>query len=486
MSDYKINFDKAESAQFRRANLDTKKKCVFWTLRINNPSDDEFATILTFVEEECKEGAVSGIETGKNKDNPHIHVIMRLQKDMTQSALAKKIGIFTGKIHPTEYCLQPVYGNWADAYNYTIKGAENGLEPVLIKISESRSVIANRKEEKKTETDEQIDALCKEFGVDTNEKTAVKYKQLLKKGCNKKVLDDLMVGMAASSIGKAAAKEFGLDDLEAREVDVLLSLWFYGSPGCGKTELINMLYPGCYQKARTTDGFNGYRFDSFDENENPHQVVWFDEVDTPYGLLNMLGKNNKGLETVKQVFGDAPYPVDMKYSDQIMVRPKLTIVTANIIIDKILQRIKDASNPNSACYNKDFFGNEDDSIFALLRRIERYHVTPEFLEEVYGLKKMNRNKYGLGGLFCIHHIEDINKEFTESLVKYATKKIDFVQMYKNGCAIRRKYRNLAIQHLEQYKWKSPSQIIDEKKDFKFIDENGADAFVEKMMKNLWA
>lgn len=291
-----------------------------WDARFNVPTDEDLDVIVAAVKNEVQGGKfryvmISGVEVGTRPFQDdylirHVHVAMVYNNRVSKSAILKNLGVKQGN----GYYLVP--RNRALPYSGWIK------------------------HHKKTETKVSPESLCLyEYGVLPTDKT-VADAQVTKRSDEekKRKLDEIIIemkGMIENGEDEQAFKKFPRNYLTYGEKlksmiyqrrDFFKTngdphLWVYGTPGTGKSLILQIVYPEYYNKSLDTKFF-----DRFDEKTHTHVLL----QDVDHGAVEKLG-----MQFFKSVCDEAGHPIDQKYKTPQIVRLCI-LVTSNFTIDDVI------------------------------------------------------------------------------------------------------------------------------------------------------
>lgn len=296
-----------------------------WDARFNlggNPgdlaTDTYLASIEAAIKHEFDEGKmryalVGGIELGEKPYQGdykchHVHVALIFGNRVSKSAILKNLGI----IGSYGYYLVPrnrnlPYSGWKNHHS---------------------------KEESKINPTSRIRLELGELPKDVVEKQFVKRSDEEKK----RKLDDILIemrGMLDKGQDEDAFKKFPRNYLQYGEKikalllqkrDAFLAngdphIWLQGTPGSGKSAILQVVYPDYYNKS-----LQNRFFDLYDPKVHKHMLL----QDVDYDTVERLG-----VQFLKTICDEAGFPIDQKYKSPQMTRT-VVLVSSNFTIADVV------------------------------------------------------------------------------------------------------------------------------------------------------
>ena len=291
-----------------------------WDARVNVPTTDYLTTLTTNIRDEHAKGKfkyilIGGVEIGTRPTQndyqcKHVHIAAIFHNRCSKSAIIKNWGIVEGH----GYYLVPrnrelPYSGWR---NHHIKDFskvssecvifEAGEIPKDIKTRERVECSENEKKRKLDEILIDIRTLVEE-GKDTEAWT--KYPR-----------NYLTYGEKIKALVTQKRDFFQ----KKRHPNI----WLHGSPGSGKTAILNFIYPDYYKK-NLTNKF----FDLFDPKIHTHVIL---------EDLDMEAIERLGLNFIKTICDEAGFPIDQKYKTPQLIQTTC-LVTSNFTIPSIINNM---------------------------------------------------------------------------------------------------------------------------------------------------
>ena len=135
-------------------------------------------------------------------------------------------------------------------------------------------------------------------------------------------------------------------------------IWLYGTPGSGKSAILNYIYPKYYKK----NLYNKF-FDLYDDKIHTHIML----EDLDHEAVDKLSTN-----FIKTLCDEAGFAIDQKYKTPQLTRSTI-LVTSNFTLPQIIHQSEEAN----------VFGKEE-NLKALLRRF--WHIDAREFMRVLGVK----------------------------------------------------------------------------------------------------
>jgi len=332
-----------------------------WDARFNVPTDADLELLLASVNAEFQGGKyryvlVSGLEIGTKPFQPdylirHVHVAMVFINRVSKSSILKNLQVKQN----LGYYLVPrnkslPYSGWVSHHKKAeskISGDgaplfEAGLCPTD-RTDVSAQITKRSEGEKKRKLDDII----------------IEMKELIENGKDEEAFTKfprnyLTYGEKLKSIIHQRRDFFQSNGNP--------HIWLYGSPGTGKSAVLQIIYPDYYNKNLDTKFFD--RFDS-----KIHTHVLLQDVD--HGTVERLGP-----QFLKSICDEAGYPVDQKYKTPQIER--LTIlVTSNFTIRDVMPEDMPGRRENLQAMERRFFiVNVRDLLPVLgIKLLSKYEIT---------------------------------------------------------------------------------------------------------------
>lgn len=310
-----------------------------WDARFNVPTDADLELLLAQVNSEFQAGKyryvlVSGLEIGTKPFQPdylirHVHVAMVFINRVSKSSILKNLQVkqnlgyylvprnkslpYSGWVNHHKKAESKISGDGAPLY-------EAGQCPVD-KTDVSAQVTKRSENEKKRKLDDII----------------IEMKEMIENGQDDEAFKKfprnyLTYGEKLKSIIHQRRDFF--------QANGNPHIWLHGSPGTGKSAILQIIYPDYYNKNLDTKFFD--RFDS-----KIHTHVLLQDVD--HGTVERLGP-----QFLKSICDEAGYPVDQKYKTPQIER--LTIlVTSNFTIRDVMPEDMPGRRENLQAMERRFF-----------------------------------------------------------------------------------------------------------------------------------
>ena len=300
-----------------------------WDCRFNVPTDEDLMVLTNAITAEAEAGKfkyvlIGGVEIGDEQYRDdylikHVHVAAIFNNRVTKASILKNWKIKQG----LGYYLVPrnralPYKGWYEHHTKTkINGTrviyEYGVLPTDTQSGEDNALTTKRSSEEK-----------------------------------KRKLDDIIIemkGMIENNQEDEAFKKFPrnyltygerIKSMIVQKRDFLKTngdphIWLYGTPGCGKSAILQVIYPKYYDK----------KLDSkFMELYNPtyHTHVLLQDVD--HNAVEKLG-----VQFLKTICDEAGFPVDQKYKSCQLARTTV-LVTSNFTLSDVLPEDMKGRNEN--------------------------------------------------------------------------------------------------------------------------------------------
>lgn len=330
-----------------------------WDARFNVPTDEDLNNLITAVEEQVRQSKlryvlVSGLELGTRPYQDdylirHVHLALIFNNRVSKSAVLKNLQIKQGN----GYYLVPrnrayPYSGW-------------------------------RKHHTKTDTKVDEDVLfLYEYGQlppDREEKTDIVKRS---DGEKKRKLDEIIIEMKAdieAGNEDEAFRKFPRNYLTYGEkIKAMITqkrdffktngdphIFLTGSPGDGKSALMQIIYPLYYNK-----NLDSRFFDLFKPEYHTHMLL----QDLDHAVVEKLG-----VQFLKTICDEAGFPVDQKYKTPQLARTTV-LVTSNFTLADILPEDMKGRNENLKALHRRFWCiNIRDFLRALnLKLLSKYEI----------------------------------------------------------------------------------------------------------------
>ena len=310
-----------------------------WDARFNVPTPSDVDLLVANVKAEAAAGKfkyalVSGVEIG---DRPyqndyllrHVHVALVYNNRVTKSSIMKNLGVKQGN----GYYLVPrkreySYSGWRKHHTKT----ETKVNPDTLFLYEygelpadknsPEAQVAKRSEtEKKRKLDEII----------------VEMKSLIEEGKDEEAFTKFPRNYLTYGEKLKAIIHQRRDFFKSNGNP---HVWLMGNPGTGKSALLQVVYPGYFNKNLDTKFFDRY-------DEKVHTHVLLQDVD--HQTVEKLG-----VQFFKSICDEAGYPIDQKYKTPQICR--LTVlVSSNFGIHDVLPEDLKGRNENLVALRRRFF-----------------------------------------------------------------------------------------------------------------------------------
>lgn len=328
-----------------------------WDARFNVPTDEDLNTLLTAVQSEVNAGKfryvlVSGVEVGTRPFQDdylirHVHCCLVYNNRVTKSSILKNLAVKQGN----GYYLVPrkrefPYTGWKAHHTKAetkldsskLSLYEYGVLPTDKPTAEAQ-VTKRSDEEKKRKLDDII----------------VEMRQLIEDGKEEESFrkfprNHLTYGE------KIKAMIMQKRDFFKTKGDP--HIWLTGTPGTGKSALLQVIYPDYYNKNLENRFFDRYL-------DGKHSHVLLQDVD--HNVMEKLG-----VQFFKSICDEAGYPIDAKYKTPQIARLTILVSSNFTIEDVVPEELK----------------GRHENVLALKRRF--WEVNIRDLLPILGLKLLNK------------------------------------------------------------------------------------------------
>lgn len=332
-----------------------------WDARFNVPTADDLASLLACIKSEDALGKfrfvlVSGVEIGTRPFQPdylirHVHVCMLFANRVTKSAILKNLNIKQGN----GYYLVPrkkdlPYSGWKKHHSKQ----ETKVDPTSLILYESGTlpqdkpsaeaqVMKRSDEEKKRKLDDII----------------IEMKTMIENGEEKEAFHKfprnyLTYGEKIKSMIHQRRDFF--------QTQGNPHIWLTGSPGSGKSAVMQVIYPDYFNKNLDTKFFDRY-------DEKTHSHVLLQDVD--HQSIEKLG-----VQFFKSICDEAGYPIDQKYKTPQICR-LCVLITSNFTINDVMPEDLKGRTENLIAMRRRFWEiNVRDLLPILgLKLLSKYEIT---------------------------------------------------------------------------------------------------------------
>lgn len=331
-----------------------------WDARFNVPTDEDLRTLLDAVKCEVDAGRfryclVSGVEIGTRpfQDDyliKHVHLCLVYNNRVTKSSILKNLKVKQGN----GYYLVPrkrefPYSGWKTHHT-------------------------------KSETKLNPDILCLyEYGVLPVDKTNVENQVAPRSAEEKKrKLDDIIVEMRQlieEGRDEESFKKFPRNHLTYGEkIKAMVMqkrdffktkgdphIWLWGTPGTGKSAILQVIYPEYYNKNLDNRFFDRYL-------DGKHSHVLLQDVDH-----NVM--ENLGVQFFKSICDEAGYPIDAKYKTPQIARLTVLISSNFTISDVVPEDLKGRNENIQALHRRFWLVNVKDLLPILgVKLLSKYEI----------------------------------------------------------------------------------------------------------------
>lgn len=331
-----------------------------WDARFNVPTDNDLELLLANIRSESLAGKhryalVSGVEVGTKPFQPdylirHVHVAMVFINRVSKSSILKNLQIK----QDLGYYLVPrnknlPYSGWVNHHKKT----ESKLDPDSLvlyeygtcpvdKVEQSAQVTKRSELEKKRKLDEIL----------------IEMKGMIERGEDDEAFDKfprnyLIYGEKLKSIIHQRRDFFKSEGHP--------HIWLYGTPGTGKSAILQVIYPRYFNK-----NLDNKFFDRYDNRVHTHVLL----QDVDHGVVERLGP-----QFFKSICDEAGYPIDQKYKTP-QIERLCVLITSNFTIGDVLPEDMKGRRENLAAIQRRFFQvNIRDLLPVLgLKMISKYEI----------------------------------------------------------------------------------------------------------------
>lgn len=399
----------------------------------------------------CSDVAIGAVEVGARRLQPHFHCFVHLHKQMALSTfkpllLTKLFAIFDTIDIELGYYIRPSKHYSDDKYSvdqcraYCIKNGALYQTPVSdpnpkvergprtrLAVSTSPLKPAFKdcldcpdyflKKDKKLRMELARLYLKRDHDLDCADAPTVTLYEKVHSLYGEELGRHLFPEVYYQSAGLSVRKNFPTAEntIVYPTADEIEMFWIHGPAGAGKTSFINALYPNHYSKNKATAYWEAYNFIDH-STENPHMVVCFNEVDTPFDLM-AFSPNQSSFDTIKNVLDIYPFPVEVKHQQQRMIRPRRIFITSNTTISSLMHAVR--SFVHQALPNNKFFGIDVNRLEAALSR-RVVEVDIDDVLKAYRVKCLRNIKaLNIGGIVCESNWDVVRDKINETIDRMA-------------------------------------------------------------------
>lgn len=331
-----------------------------WDARFNVPTDDDLELLLLNVKEEWERGKfkyvlVSNVEVGTKPFQDdylmrHVHVCLMYNNRVSKSAILKNLKIKQAN----GYYLVPrnrnlPYAGWRN-HHAKEDSKLDPSEPVLYemgilpqdKVVPEAQVTKRSPEEKKRKLDDIIVEMRQLIEDNKDDEAFKKFPR-----------NYLTYGEKIKAI-VVQKRDFFKSNGDPH-------VWLMGTPGSGKSALMQVIYPKYFNKNLDTKFF-----DRYDEKEHTHVLL----QDVDHTTMEKLG-----VQFFKSICDEAGYPIDQKYKTPQICRLQI-LVTSNFTIGDVVPEDMLGRRENVAALRRRFFEVNIRDLLPLLglKMLSKYEV----------------------------------------------------------------------------------------------------------------
>lgn len=310
-----------------------------WDARFNVPTQEELDLLLANVKSEAQAGKyrfvlVSGVEIGTKPYQQdylirHVHVAFVFINRVSKSSILKNLQIKQN----LGYYLVPrnralPYSGWVK--HHTKKESKLDEHSLMLyeygtcpqdKVEQSAQITKRSETEKKRKLDEII----------------IEMKEMIENGQDDEAFKKfprnyLTYGEKLKSIIHQRRDFFQSNGNP--------HVWLHGSPGTGKSAVLQIVYPNYYNKNLDTKFF-----DRYDSKQHSHVLL----QDVDHGTVERLGP-----QFLKSICDEAGYPVDQKYKTP-QIERLTVLITSNFTIRDVMPEDMPGRRENLAALERRFF-----------------------------------------------------------------------------------------------------------------------------------
>lgn len=332
-----------------------------WDARFNVPVDEDVDLLLANIKSEAQAGKyryamVSGIEVGTKPFQPdylirHVHVAFVFINRVSKSSILKNLQIKQN----LGYYLVPrnkslPYSGWVKHH----QKAESKLDSNSLVLYEYGTLPQD-----KTDVSAQVTKRSETEKKRKLDEIIIEMKEMIEKGEDDEAFKKfprnyLTYGEKLKSIIHQRRDFFQSNGNP--------HIWLHGSPGTGKSAVLQIVYPQYYNKNLDTKFF-----DRYDSKQHTHVLL----QDVDHGTVERLGA-----QFLKSICDEAGYPVDQKYKTP-QIERLTVLITSNFTIRDVMPEDMPGRRENLAALERRFFiVNIRDLLPVLgLKLLSKYEIT---------------------------------------------------------------------------------------------------------------
>ena len=326
-----------------------------WDARFNVPTDDDLSNLLSALKSEWDAGKFryilcGGIEIGTRPYQDdyqirHVHVAAVYANRVSKSSILKNWNIKQGN----GYYLVPrnrdlPYSGWRDHHKKEFSKVDPGqlvlFEMGELPVDEAKKRVQSSEEEKKRKIDEILVDMRGLIEQGDHDEAFKKYPR------NFLIYGERIKAMVTQK------RDFFKSDGHPH-------IWLYGTPGTGKSAILNYVYPQYFKK-----NLHNKFFDLYDPEVHSHVML----EDLDHEAVERLSIN-----FLKTICDEAGFAIDQKYKTPQLART-VVLVTSNFTIPDLIP---------------DGYGSEQNTV-ALFRRF--WHVQIYAFLRLLGVKLLPKNE----------------------------------------------------------------------------------------------
>ena len=332
-----------------------------WDARFNVPVDEDVDLLLANIKSEAQAGKyryamVSGIEVGTKPFQPdylirHVHVAFVFINRVSKSSILKNLQIKQN----LGYYLVPrnkslPYSGWVKHH----QKVESKLDASSLMLYEYGTLPQD-----KTDVSAQVTKRSETEKKRKLDEIIIEMKEMIEKGEDEEAFKKfprnyLTYGEKLKSIIHQRRDFFQSNGNP--------HIWLHGSPGTGKSAVLQIVYPQYYNKNLDTKFF-----DRYDSKQHTHVLL----QDVDHGTVERLGA-----QFLKSICDEAGYPVDQKYKTP-QIERLTVLITSNFTIRDVMPEDMPGRRENLAALERRFFiVNIRDLLPVLgLKLLSKYEIT---------------------------------------------------------------------------------------------------------------
>lgn len=332
-----------------------------WDARFNVPVDEDVDLLLANIKSEAQAGKyryamVSGIEVGTKPFQPdylirHVHVAFVFINRVSKSSILKNLQIKQN----LGYYLVPrnkslPYSGWVKHH----QKVESKLDASSLMLYEYGTLPQD-----KTDVSAQVTKRSETEKKRKLDEIIIEMKEMIEKGEDEEAFKKfprnyLTYGEKLKSIIHQRRDFFQSNGNP--------HIWLHGSPGTGKSAVLQIVYPQYYNKNLDTKFF-----DRYDSKQHTHVLL----QDVDHGTVERLGA-----QFLKSICDEAGYPVDQKYKTP-QIERLTVLITSNFTIRDVMPEDMPGRRENLTALERRFFiVNIRDLLPVLgIKLLSKYEIT---------------------------------------------------------------------------------------------------------------